>query len=321
MIVKYTKEEYDNAKSNDKLALQCEKCDNIFYAEKKQILFELKNNRGRLKFCSIKCSNLAHKKRHKLNCEECGKEIEVLDKKYKKSKTKHFFCSQSCAAKYNNRLKKPSEETKNKIRKSVIAYYNKFGENYNLKHKKKKDISHTSISRKEHVCRICGQKYHLNEEGSTRVFCSKECSNEYRANRKKYLSNESIAKLSAAGRHSTELQGENRRSKNEKYFCELCEGHFKSVKHNESIFNGWDADVIIEDVKLAILWNGKWHYQKLKENHSVEQVQNRDKIKIEEIKKCGYIPYIIKDMGKYNPQFVEEEFEKLINYIAREWNV
>ena len=36
----------------------------------------------------------------------------------------------------------------------------------------------------------------------------------------------------------------------------------KNVKHNEAIFNGWDADVIIEDIKLAVLWNGKWHYEK-----------------------------------------------------------
>ncbi len=39
---------------------------------------------------------------------------------------------------------------------------------------------------------------------------------------------------------------------------------------------------------------------------------NRDKIKIKEIINCGYTPYIIKDMGKYDPKFVEEEFNKFI---------
>ena len=34
-------------------------------------------------------------------------------------------------------------------------------------------------------------------------------------------------------------------------------------------------------------------------------------------KNCGYIPYIIKDMGKYKPQFVEDEFIKFIN--IAEW--
>ena len=63
------------------------------------------------------------------------------------------------------------------------------------------------------------------------------------------------------------------------------------------------------------IWNGPWHYKKIKENHSVEQVQNRDKIKILEIQKAGYIPYIIKDMGKYNKSFVEIEFQKFLEYI------
>ena len=312
MIVKYTKEEYDNAKSTDKLALQCERCGKIFYTEKKLIVFETKHNRGRLKFCSAECSSLAHRNRHFTHCEECGKEFEILNKVYNKSKTKRFFCSESCAAKYNNRLrKKPSEETKNKIRESIIAYYrNKFGEDYKVK---KKNTGHTPSLQKEYTCRICNRKYHLNKNGSSKMFCSRECLNEYRTNRKKYLSEETILKLSIGGRHSTEAQGENRRSKNEKYFCELCEKHFNSVKHNEPMFNGWDADIIIEDIKVAVLWNGRWHYEKIKENHSVEQVQNRDKIKIEEIKKCGYTPYIVKDMGKYNPQFVKKEFEKFIN--------
>ena len=77
------------------------------------------------------------------------------------------------------------------------------------------------------------------------------------------------------------------------------------------MFNGWDADVIIEDYKIAVMWNGVWHYKKITENHSVEQVKNRDKIKIKEITNCGYEPYIIKDLGGYDTEFVEKEFKKL----------
>jgi YHS domain-containing protein len=299
MIVKYTKEEYENAKSEDKLALQCEHCGKIFYCEKKQIKFELNHNRGRLKFCSVKCSDSAHKKSLELHCEECGKDITVRPCVYQASVTKHFFCSKSCAAKYNNRLREKPKEHPLKIKKN--------------KKRANKVISRT---RKEYVCLVCGKKYHFNDSGSTRMFCSRECLNEYRANRKKYLSKETIERLRKAGRHSAKVQEETRRSKNEKYFCELCEKHFNDVKHNEQMFNGWDADVIIEDIKVAVLWNGKWHYQKIHEHHSLEQVQNRDKIKIKEIEKCGYTPYIIKDMGKYKPQFVEEEFEKFINIVG-----
>ena len=125
-----------------------------------------------------------------------------------------------------------------------------------------------------------------------------------------------LYRLSEAGKKSANSQKDVRRSKNEIEFCKLCESKFDLVRHNESIFNGWDADILIYDIKLAILWNGKWHYEKITKQHSVEQVQNRDKIKIKEIQKHNWTPYIIKDMGKYNLSFVRQEFDKLLKYIA-----
>jgi hypothetical protein len=106
--------------------------------------------------------------------------------------------------------------------------------------------------------------------------------------------------------------GSTNRSKNEIAFADLCKDYFKNVRTNETIFNGFDADVIIDDLKVAVLWNGIWHYQKVTKTHSLLQVQNRDKIKIDEIKKMGYEPYIVRDMGKYNLKFVENEFERFL---------
>lgn len=123
-----------------------------------------------------------------------------------------------------------------------------------------------------------------------------------------------LGMYSKMGRNSSVIQSSIRRSKNEKLFFELCKSKFLNVESNKSIFNGWDADVIIHDKKIAVLWNGKWHYEKITKKHSVEQVQNRDKIKIKEIQNSGYIPYIIKDMGKHNPKFVHEEFNKFTTY-------
>ena len=114
------------------------------------------------------------------------------------------------------------------------------------------------------------------------------------------------------GRKSVKSQSIIRRSKNEIYFSELCNKRFRFVKTNEPMFNGWDADVIIEDIKVAILWNGIWHYKKIKSNHSTDQVRNRDKIKIKEIKKCGYTPYVIKDLGRHSKKLVESEFKKFL---------
>lgn len=51
--------------------------------------------------------------------------------------------------------------------------------------------------------------------------------------------------------------------------------------------------------------------------HSLEQVQNRDKLKEKAILQCGYTPYVIKDMGGFNPTFVNEKFGELVNWLSR----
>lgn len=297
MLIRYTAEEFDRTKSTDCLKLECEFCGKKFYAPKKAIKYEVSHTRGNLKYCSVKCSIDSQKKKHKVNCQCCGKEIEVVDCLYKASKTKHFFCNHSCAAKYNNKRRgSVSEETRQKIKKSLLNHYKALNKPL-----------------KTFVCKTCGKEFNKQEDnGFSKKFCSKECFEHYRKNKKNFISEDTIVKLSAAGRHSAEVQSKTRRSKNEEYFCKLCEEYFQNVKHNEPLFNGWDADVIIEDIKVAVLWNGKWHYQKLKDKHSVEQVQNRDKIKLNEITRKGYTPYIIKDMGKFNPQFVKNEFDKFL---------
>ena len=78
------------------------------------------------------------------------------------------------------------------------------------------------------------------------------------------------------------------------------------------MFEGWDADVIIPSIKVAILWNGPWHYKQISKTSSLLQIQNRDKLKLAAILRCGYVAYVIKDMGRYNPKFVELEFRKFV---------
>lgn len=220
-------------------------------------------------------------------CKYCGK---VLPEK-----SKNIFCNRSCACTYNNLKRGPkSDISKYKCRISLINFYNKKG------HKKRK-------------CVVCGKEYVYEKGTSTKKVCSIECSNYLRTHRKDFLSKESIDALREAGKKSARLQKNKRRSKNEIYFYNLCKNFYKDVIHNEPIFNGWDADVIIPIIKVAVLWNGPWHYKEIIKGNTLKQIQNRDKIKIKEIKKSGYIPYIIKDMGKYNTKFVEQEFNKFIS--------
>lgn len=121
--------------------------------------------------------------------------------------------------------------------------------------------------------------------------------------------------LQRAGCRSAEVQSQTRRSKNEMLFAELCSQKF-SIETNKPIFNGWDADVIIPEKKVAVLWNGKWHYSQISKSRSLLQIQNRDRIKLQEIENAGYTPYIVKDMGKHDPIFVNSEFEKFCEWLT-----
>ena len=103
MIKLFTEEDFNNAKSNDKLPLQCKGCGKTFYVPKKTIKFvESHQNKGTCEFCSQHCVNQERKKRIKVKCYQCGKEFEIKNHQYSHSRTKHFFCSKSCAAFYNN---------------------------------------------------------------------------------------------------------------------------------------------------------------------------------------------------------------------------
>ena len=243
------------------------------------------------KYCNVSCQNkhqgskkadkrYGEIKQIEVNCFKCKKSYIVEEREYLFPQKEKYYCSKICS---NSR-------------------------NWNKEDKKVKSDALIGVKRTKQIitkCKNCGKNI---EHSITkkRIFCSQSCTTLW------YNKNTDRCKI--AGLKSSEIQKNNKRSKNEIYFSELCKKEFKKVRTNEQIFNGWDADVIIDDYKVAVLWNGKWHYEKITKKHSVKQVQNRDKIKIHEIKKMKYKPYIIKDMGKYNKIFVENEFEKFKKY-------
>jgi len=191
-------------------------------------------------------------------------------------------------------------------------------------------------------CIKCNKEYEVNKHRCANNFVCDECKNKILEIKKKqkeeirkqkeslkieiknkdsnkktikYISEETRQKFREAGKKSAKKQSEIRRSKNEIEFCELCKNYFNNVEHNKSIFNGWDADVILPDIKFAILWNGKVHYAPIFGQANFNRVINRDKIKLKEIKNAGYTPYIIKDIGKHNDNFVNEKFNEFIEYL------
>lgn len=242
------------------------------------------------KFCNVSCQNSFQNsekanirygvlKDYNVVCKSCGCSFVVNERENLHLDNKTHYCSRGCA---NKRIH--STETKLRIRNSLTK--------------------HTLIK-----CGHCDKEF--KPIRSTQKFCSKSCSGKSRAesDNNNFLSN--CGKI--GGKIS--VRSQNRRSKNEIFFAELCEEHFNDVQCNEQIFNGWDADVILNNEKIAILWNGNWHYKKITKKHSLLQVQNRDKIKISEISKFGYEPYVIKDLGAFSKIFVLSEFEILKRHI------
>ena len=169
----------------------------------------------------------------------------------------------------------------------------------------------TSNALKQTIIKICGfcQKEFISKKSCTK-FCSKDCFCEYKK------TDEYKEKIRKGGKKGGKISAtsQQRRSKNEVCFAELCEDYFgkENVVCNVPMFNGWDADVIILNKKIAVLWNGIFHYKQIMKSQSLRQVQARDKIKWDVIIKNGYTPYEIKDMGKHSPNFVKQEFESFL---------
>ena len=229
-------------------------------------------------------------------CERCG---QVMTEKFGTGR----FCSRTCA-----NTRDLSEETKEKISQSIRAVdcvdFTRVGNHTGKgrvawsKNKHQACVLEYELNPKK--CKICGNI--LSYEHRNRSTCGNpSCRHEVSVR---------------AGKNSAKVIG--KRSKNEIAFCTMCENYFglEHVLHNEPMFNGWDADIILLDYKLAILWNGPWHYRKITESHSLEQVQTRDRIKVDEINNCGYTPYIIKDLSKANDKKAQEEFDRLLKYLA-----
>lgn len=230
-----------------------------------------------------KCDLTQHLKYRKHSkCLECGKGIFGNNK----------FCSHSCSATYNNKLRTVSEEQKIKTSQTLILFNKE-----KLRSKRKKIVKN---------CKGCNKE--ISKKSKT-GFCH---------NCLRYSQNSECIELRKVfgvkgGKASAKSQAEIKRSKNEIFFADLINSIYKDSINNKSIFNGWDADVIIPSMKIAILWNGKWHYEDI--CGQIKQVQNRDRIKYYEIVNAGYMPYIITDLGKFSKKKCYKEFERFNEFM------
>ena len=105
MIPLYTEEQFNNARSTEKLPLKCEQCGKTFYEQKKMIKFILNHPDDKVhhcagKFCSKKCLYLSQEKKICTVCAYCGKEIKSW---YKKHKIHDFYSDEELKELCNNK--------------------------------------------------------------------------------------------------------------------------------------------------------------------------------------------------------------------------
>lgn len=137
------------------------------------------------KYCGKECKNKSSLTQHEIRCKENINRIKISipEKKIKpkikclncgKETINDKFCSNSCAASFNNKNRKYSVETKEKISKSVKLY------------------NETHKVQKTRTCIFCNKIFLVqrikNDRFSKSKFCSNECRNKYLSKINKYLS-------------------------------------------------------------------------------------------------------------------------------------
>lgn len=166
----------------------------------------------------------------------------------------------------------------------------------------------------EKTCPVCSKIFVVVRQYRNQKTCSRSCGGSWPYHKDNLNVNVNLENARRNGIKSASSQSMNRRSKNEIHFFNLIKTEFADAMSNEPMFDGWDADVIIPSLKIAIHWDGPWHWKQISKKQSLKQVQNRDQIKRKIIEEHGYCNYVIKDDSKKSSscEFVEKEFEKFM---------
>lgn len=246
------------------------------------------------KCCSKLCVDLFLNRKitKETNCPVCNTIFKTVDNKK--------FCSRSCSAKYNNKNRVYSDKAmENLINSGKINSVKNFKKINPPRYEKDSNQNYKL------KCKVC-QKIFFHKTYARKT-CSDEC---YKIDNK--INRELGFQIYRNSPHK-----KSGRSYNEIYFFKLVKEIFPNATNNKFIFNGYDADVIIPDLKLAIHWNGIWHYKPVINESHFKQICKRDLERYQEIEKCGYTNYIIQDLKSVKDyDFVQLEFTKLLNILG-----
>lgn len=239
-----------------------------------------------------------------------NKESLLISTEYINSKEKLYIECKICSKIYNQTYEHYKKGHRHQICSNLRSkeYYSEMVKKAHVKRWGYKPLL-KDITR---ICKWCKKEYI--PKRSEQRFCNQKCSHSF-LNKDKDVN---FLRSQKGGNNS--MLSLNRRSKAEIYFSELCIEYFTkpALTCNEQFFidkNGgkWDADIILHHLKIAILYNGIFHYKKVYKDQKLERMIAKDRLKEKIIIDNGYTYYIIKDLGGFNKIFVENQFNLFIH--------
>lgn len=121
------------------ISLECPQCHSHFTRPKNVVQSKFgAHNHEKIIYCSHKCSNQAAITKQKVECLQCGISFEKLPNQIKTSP--NHFCSQSCAAKYNNTHKSKGNR-RSKLEIWLEIWLNKIFPTLEIKYNQKEAIN------------------------------------------------------------------------------------------------------------------------------------------------------------------------------------
>jgi hypothetical protein len=214
IYMKYSKDQYEKSKSKEFIDCECDYCNTSFKRKKIELYISIKRGQSEL-FCSKECNYkfISKKYDYNVNCKTCGNKVE-----YPK-----IFCNHKCSAIFTNKNRKNIKGVK-KISNCILCndsveVSRHCSKNNTLCDKckvPKKEQHHLEKKIKKSKCIVCETEFeHIQRRKKT---CSVIC--------KQIATNRGAVK---GGRKSVFSQ--QKRSKNEIYFYNLCKNKFSNVLH------------------------------------------------------------------------------------------
>ena len=95
--------------------------------------------------------------------------------------------------------------------------------------------------------------------------------------------------------------------------CELLVEEYPKLKiipNDKNMLNGYEADIAIPEINLAIEWNGIVHYKPIYGNKKLSKIQQRDKEKLKIAEDKGIELIIVPDLVS-TEKYVKEAFQNI----------